>query len=394
MPLQDLTPQLRTRLSRMERAVGWFVFLATALLLFGFGYYLKHTAERKGWFTIKAKFTTFVESSAGLGVGDDVVMMGFNVGKITLIHALPPGDNRNVQVEFEVRDPYFRYIWRDGSVVKVNSADFLGKRQIEITRGTNGPAICVTQPIVIFTNYDDLKQKIESSTNEWQLSEDIVDENTNIIFHAYKMLDETNLQSIIQMKNGAPIYAYDNATPTKHGVVAVWRRHDHHYEPVSADHEYAYLPALESPAVTERLQKVIDQVQDALPNFLALTNQLNAVLVNAANAASNVSALAVSAKPITTNANSLIMNLDTNVTTALVNLANITSNLDMQVQANTNIVSWLSKTIVDSDTFVQGLKHHWLLRSAFKKENEAEAKALEEQKAAAKTNSSPQKSKP
>ena len=49
MALQDLTPQLRTRLSRVERAVGWFVFLATLLLLFGFGYYLKHTAERRGW---------------------------------------------------------------------------------------------------------------------------------------------------------------------------------------------------------------------------------------------------------------------------------------------------------------------------------------------------------
>ena len=40
MALQDLTPQLRTRLNRMERMVGWFVFLATALLLFGFGYYV------------------------------------------------------------------------------------------------------------------------------------------------------------------------------------------------------------------------------------------------------------------------------------------------------------------------------------------------------------------
>ena len=58
MALQDLTPQLRTRLSRMERAVGWFVFLATALLLFGFGYYIYHTAERKGWFKIKAPFHT------------------------------------------------------------------------------------------------------------------------------------------------------------------------------------------------------------------------------------------------------------------------------------------------------------------------------------------------
>ena len=31
MALQDLTPQLRTRLSRMERAVGWFVSLSKSL---------------------------------------------------------------------------------------------------------------------------------------------------------------------------------------------------------------------------------------------------------------------------------------------------------------------------------------------------------------------------
>ena len=121
MPLQDLTPQLRTRLNKMERAVGWFVFLATALLLFGFGYYLYHTAERKGWFVIKAPFYTFVKSSAGLNVGDPVVMMGFPVGDITRIHAMPPGDPHNVLVEFEVRDNYFRYLWTGGSVVKVNS---------------------------------------------------------------------------------------------------------------------------------------------------------------------------------------------------------------------------------------------------------------------------------
>jgi hypothetical protein len=29
----------------------------------------------------------------------------------------------------------------------------------------------------------------------------------------------------------------------------------------------------------------------------------------------------------------------------------------------------ISKMIVDSDDFVQGLKHYWLLRSAFKNEN-------------------------
>ena len=54
MALQDLTPQLRTRLNRMERAVGWFVLVAAVLLLAGFGYYLRNTAQRKGWFKTRA----------------------------------------------------------------------------------------------------------------------------------------------------------------------------------------------------------------------------------------------------------------------------------------------------------------------------------------------------
>ena len=165
MALQDLTPQLRTRLSRMERAVGWFVFLATALLLFGFGYYIYHTAERKGWFKIKAPFHTYIQSSAGLNVGDPVYMMGFPVGQITLIHAMPPRDQHNVRLEFEIVDPYFRYLWTGGSYVKVNAADFLGKRQIEVTRGTNGYALVVTQPVSMKT-VDELKQLVEAQPGQ------------------------------------------------------------------------------------------------------------------------------------------------------------------------------------------------------------------------------------
>jgi len=174
MALQDLTPQLRTRLNRMERAVGWFVFLATVLLLFGFGYYIYHTAERKGWFKIKAPFFTYVKSSDGLNVGDPVVMMGFPVGQITLIHAMPPGDPHNVRVEFEILDPFFRYIWTGGSYAKINAAGFLNQRQLEVTRATNGYAICVTQPVYEKT-IDELKQLAATETNRWQLSQDVFD---------------------------------------------------------------------------------------------------------------------------------------------------------------------------------------------------------------------------
>src|SRR5215831_18906013 len=92
MALQDLTPQLRTRLSRMERAVGWFVLLATATLVFGFAYYVYNTAESKGWFKIKAPYFTFINRATGLQVGDPVTLMGFEVGEIKTITAQPAED--------------------------------------------------------------------------------------------------------------------------------------------------------------------------------------------------------------------------------------------------------------------------------------------------------------
>ena len=60
-------------------------------------------------------------------------------------------------------DPYFRYLWTGGSYLKVNAADFLGKRQLEVTRGTNGYALVVTQPVFVKT-IDELKQLVGGGT--------------------------------------------------------------------------------------------------------------------------------------------------------------------------------------------------------------------------------------
>src|SRR5262249_40080859 len=114
MALQDLTPQLRTRLSRMERAVGWFVLLATVMLLFGFGYYVYSTAERKGWFVAKAAYFTFTDRATGLHAGDPVKLMGFDVGQVKRIDSMPPFSAYNVYVEFEIKERYNGYIWTKG----------------------------------------------------------------------------------------------------------------------------------------------------------------------------------------------------------------------------------------------------------------------------------------
>jgi ABC-type transporter Mla subunit MlaD len=411
MPLQDLTPQLRTRLNKMERAVGWFVFLATALLLFGFGYYIYHTAERKGWFVIKAPFHTFVQSSAGLNVGDPVYMMGFPVGQITRIHAMPPGDPHNVLVDFEIRDNYFRYLWTGGSYLKVNSAGFLNQRQLEVTRATNGYAIVVTQPISIL-GLDEAKQLAKASPGNWQLGQEIYIGKTNLIFHAYDavetVLDDSNSQLLAQCTfESNSIYVFNNKVD-RHRVVASWDGRVHRYKIFQPGDDTAWLRTVEAPTVSDQLQAIVTQVQSALPGILALTNKLAAVLDNAANATSNLNATIVATQPLVTNfasissqlrepggltqwalgtnshfqlesaltnANSLLVNADTNlneltlqVGATLENLAGITSNLNMQVQANSNMLGGISKAVIDADDFVQGLKRHWFLRSAFKTE--------------------------
>lgn len=401
MPLHDLTPQLRTRLGRMERAVGWFVFLATALLLFGFGYYLYHLANQRGWFKIKAKFHTYIATSAGLNVGDPVYMMGFSVGHITRVFPTPPRDPHNVRVEFEILDPFFRYIWSEGSYVKVAPAGLLNQRQLEVTRGTNGYEVCVTQPIFIFTNLDDLKQRVAEQPGQWQLSQEIYDENSNLLYRAYTWLDASNLQRIAELHLPF-VRAYNNTEKDKPYIAASWHPRDHAYEKFTPEDETTWLPAVETPPVSDQLQGMIAQVKNALPNFLALTNQLTKILSNSAMATSNLNAAVASARPIITNfslisgelhepggpllwaigtngnervqgiltnADLLIYNLNTNITASLMNLADITSNLNAQVQANSNMLNSISKTVRDADNFVQGLKHFWLISGLFKHEN-------------------------
>jgi hypothetical protein len=329
------------------------------------------------------------------------------VGQITGIQAMPPGDKRNVRVAFEIRADnnadYFRYIWRDGSYVKVNAADFLGKRQLEITRGTNGPAIVVTQPGV-WKTIPELEQLVAVETNRWQLYQEVCDENSNVVFGAYTLLTQSNLERIAELKPPTnSIFVYDNTVNYKR-IVASWDNRVHRYVNFAPDHDTAWLRTVETPPISDQLQAMVLQVQQAVPNILALTNKIAAVLDNAATATSNLNVTLVETRPMLTNfaiisaelrepggpllwalgtngneqlqgsltnVNALLGHTDTNLAALLINLANITSNLNAQVQANSNILSSVSKIVVDTDNFVQGLKRHWLLRSAFKQENAA-----------------------
>lgn len=335
---------------RVERLVGLFVVLAFLILATGFISYAYHTANRKGWFLPKARCHTFLQHAEGIRIGDPVRMLGFDVGEITQIKPMPAfSELGKVYVEFEIKGDNIGYIW-DDSKVRVTTADLLGKRAFElIPGGTSG--------------------------------------HTNL--HASFSLDKAG------------------------SVTGVWNKSSWdpaeikgEYKPYGTDSHGYTLYAEESPTLSTRLDQLASKVEAALPGLLNLTNQIRTVLtrLDGTGAAaertlaetrpllSNLTAVAsrlnepddalgrwlinpklqaqlqntlLSAQGTLTNSNTRIDELTENVGRTLDNLASITSNLNAQVQANTNLVSAVTKSIQDADDLVQGLKRHWLLKSAF-----------------------------
>ena len=381
MALQDLTPQLRTRLNRMERAVGWFVLIAAVLLLAGFGYFLKNTAKRKGWFTPKFHYQTSLNNAAGLKEGDPVKLMGFPAGKITRIEPNDPNDYFGVTITFEVLKPHYGYIW-DDSMVKVSS-DLLGNRALEITKGSSGvPTI------------DEDTNRVAIAMLRWQpvratrqqVIAQVQKTNSNLDAATFNWIVKDALNQTVRAAANHALY-YTNLT------------------------QVYWIEPAEAPAVNERIEKLVNQVEQALPGILDLTNKIAAVLGNSTTLASNLNVVALNAQPAAANfallaaqlrgpgalgewalgtngqknldatlanANQTLANTDTNLNQlfenlalSLDNLSGITSNLNAQVQSNTNMLGSISQAVTDTDDLVQGLKRHWLLRSAFKKKPDA-----------------------
>jgi ABC-type transporter Mla subunit MlaD len=369
MALQDLTPQLRTRLNRMERAAGWFVLLAAVLMAVGLVYYLKVMAERKGWFQQKIPFMSSVTSGAGLKVGDPVRMMGFDIGEITEIIPNGPYAPYNITIGFQVMlndYNYPGYIWSD-SKVKVES-ELLGGRYLEVTKGSLGV------PTVL--NAEGKQGKRPTAVG--MLRQD----------NFSKQLD-----ALLATSNSLPA-ALARLNDQAH------QQSDVFYQRISADSPY-WLEPDESPSINDRFQKIANQVEAALPQFFDITNRIAAILDTnrIATIISNVAVLTGTASgiaddvrvklimlgPTLTNLQTISTQLavtngglgewllSTNLYTVLDgaaetldNLSDITSSLRIQVMSNPYLLGNISAVVTETDDLVQGLKRHWLFRPAFK----------------------------
>jgi len=413
MPLQDLTPQLRTRLNRMEKATGFFILTALFLLVFGFCYYVYKVAEGRGWFADKAKYHTFAKSAAGLHVGDHVKFLGFDVGEITQIKEMSPefmyeNPNQNIFIEFvilnrEKVNQHSGYIWTEGSSVRFNDVGggFLGKRELEFTMGTGGYGSYVEYPV---ENMSLAEVRSYGSLEKLILGEEI-SEGSNRLYKANTPIKPL-LDKLVEIRHD-PVYVIEKDKPSKH-LLSVWDRPLSRYVPYARSNSFL-LPAEETPGLTDRLGDMTARIQSALPGILALTNKITATLDQAQQATSNLNTVLLEVRKSATNLTEITGNLknpqgslgtwllpadtrasldstlatakdtmataqgtlnrlDTNLHTlnlTLEHTAGITSNLNQQVQSNTNILTNISKIIVHSDEFIQGLKRFWLFRSTF-----------------------------
>jgi hypothetical protein len=329
--------------------------------------------------------------------------MGFDAGQITEITAMPPEDIYfNVYIQFQVNEPYYGYLWAD-SRARVGASDFLGNRYVEVTKGSNGAP---TYPMhtVKRVAIGDARSMVGGTNNV--MYGQIVRVGTNVLASPADWLSHPVLDEMAAAGQREVLVIDKNSE--KMDPVYIWQEKSGLYEPINSAEKRKgfWLKVEESPALTERLESVVNTVEKALPDFLALTNRIAGVLSNAASVVTHADDLLVSAKPILTNAAQISANLNqprgalgewlipTNlnselqrtmksanetVVTAqtnlaalsaavlvnLENLSGVTSNLNAQVQANGLMLWQISQLVTHADEMVQGLKRHWLLRGSF-----------------------------
>lgn len=241
--------------------MGLFVFLAAALMVAGFCYYLYRQAQRRGWFEVKAHYYTYADSGQGLAVGDPVKLMGFEVGNITRIFAMPArgkGSGHNVEIDFEVVGVNYSYIWTN-STARLLDSGFLGKREMDINKGTQGYTAYATFPFE--------EKSLESITNSdhfdrLRLAQELYD-GTNLVLHAW-MPFRTNIAKISGL-GISELWTFDTTRPGNR-ITAVWDDTGHRYVPFEGTNLYMLTPE-EPPSLMDRAQALVGQVEVALPNI-------------------------------------------------------------------------------------------------------------------------------
>ena len=366
MGLQDLTPQLRTRMGRVEWYVGLFLGTTAMLMVLAFGLYLKRTAEARGWFVVEVPYFTYLPDASGLRPGSAVNLMGFKVGEVTEVTAIDlqqrttwdflATNGYSVFVGFRIRadarSEFPGYVNSDASVrIAGFPVDLLGGTSLEVRQGT--PQGVVTygktadgKPGVLMARFAFGPPGMER-TNQFLRYEPVkgskgyflrLEEAETLVAEAQRVV--RRLENIAQ--------TVDERLPLM----------------LSELQQTLEVTRSALPGITNQVGQVLETARLTLPG---LTNHLGAVLSNTRDLTAqlrdtwpmltNTLDLTLTAsRQLVTNINGVIPTLASNVNVTLTNV-NVILSRDTNITANTSaLVSNVNQVIT----------RHWLFRSAFK----------------------------
>jgi ABC-type transporter Mla subunit MlaD len=314
------------------------------------------TAERRGWFVNKVPYYCYVADATGMKAGDAVRLLGRDVGRITEIDTASSDpwfvtNNYNVFVKFEIRSPYHGYILTD-SRVRLVAADFFGSRFLEVTRGDQeiGSVTVVPNANVPFEDQQALNDKAPGYPDPLNRVR-IRELNEGIWLF-------TEQAPTVTQQAGHIVSTLANALPTLTNQIA---------EVLARASETASNANL---AIT-RVQPTLVNVENLTARLLAEEGAIGRMLLTT-NLQERVETALGSVDATLTNTTALLrtseqqlQEITRRIALALDNVTMITSNLSAQVNANSMVLGEVSSLVVTADDLLQGLKRHWLLRSAF-----------------------------
>lgn len=376
MALQDLTPQLRTRLRKVEWMVVLFLGGTTLLMLASLGWFIFRTGEARGWWVDEVPYYTYVGDATGIKVGTPVHMMGFKVGEVTKVDALPLEELRKWDyyqtnqfrafVGFKVRDKepsrYPGYIGSD-SRVKLGGfpVEIAGGVVLEISVGSMGGTLTTTNleggGIGVLSDkfaYDELSGKKDSPNRR------------------YLPLSETEKGFYLPIDQSETLLAQVQQVLAK--VRGIGTKVDAALPGLT---EELYLTLTNVHAITEQLRPNVGP-PGALGAMVLPTN-LVARFGQAGGLGDLVLPTNLNAQLIATLAAvpGTLSNLDqrtaslgvliTNLVKGTGPLGNAITNLDLTMDdMRSNTVPQATALLRTLDSFVEGMKRHWLFRGAFK----------------------------
>lgn len=372
MGLQDLTPQLRTRLSKVEWYVGLFLGVTGLLMVIGFALFLRRTAEARGWFVVEVPYFTYLQDASGLKPGSPVNLMGFKVGEVTEVTAIDLSERLawdhhvtnqfNVFVRFVIRadgkSQFPGYVNSDARV-KLSGLpiELLGGAVLEVTQGsTNGvptfgkapngqPGVLMSKFAILDPGADRtnkfLKYEPAKTSGGYYIR---LDQSETFVAQAQRVMSRLDhIAGTVDETLPAMLRELQGTLETVRGAL---------------------------PGITNQVGQVLDTARQTLPG---LTNNLDAVLLNTRELTAqlrdawpmltnNLDQTLLTTRQLASNINVVIPTLSSNVNVTLTNVNGL-------LMRDTNVTANVSVLVSNVN---QVITRHWLLRSAFKEKRAKE----------------------